>query len=787
MIATVRLAIDLQALQIDGIADRGIGRYIAGHTAALARAGRVAAGLLAPELPPPAGLPVEVATSGLACWDSVAELRRLLAEGGPIAHHVPAPFLHTGPLDPSVLVVVPHWSAAGVARVVTLHDLIPLRDPDRYLPTEAHRQRYRSRAGWVAGADLILTNSQYTRREAVELLDCDPTRVVTVGAGVSPFFTPGDGTDDELFHYWLAAVEDRPFVLTIGGSDARKGTERLVESLGLVVAGGLDVCLVVVGDLTGPWRSRLSEAARRAGVEDRLVMTGAVGDDLLRACYRRAAVTVTPSLMEGFGLPVLESAACGTPALASATTALVEVAATALATFDPTDSEAVAQAISDLLGDDDRRTTVLDAQRQLATGSTWDAVAQRTATALDELGRSLPAAAWELPPLRRRVAFVGPLPPAGGGIGLYNARLLQAAPADMAVDAVTAMVAAPDLPAGMGHVPADAFGLEARPSSYDAVVYTLGNSHGHLATVELALRYPGWLWLHEVRLPALAVTALADADDDDFTSKLTWLVERSYPGRAPVGATRRAGRSVLDLVTAGVGLVPLLAEGCRGLLVNSEVARRLVELDLTPLAHHPPIHVLPPACPATDLSLSPSGRAAAGDGGPVVVAFGVVSMAKRPDLLVDAAALAGCRVAFVGPCPPILAQVIGDRARARGVSEQITVTGAVDESAWRGWLGRATLAVQLRESASGETSAAVLESLAAGVPVLTNLATAAEYGEGTVALVASAEPVVVAERLRALLDNRQERQSLSESGLVFARAHPFDRLADTLLSLVTSG
>ncbi len=249
-------------------------------------------------------------------------------------------------------------------------------------------------------------------------------------------------------------------------------------------------------------------------------------------------------------------------------------------------------------------------------------------------------------------------------------------------------------------------------------------------------------------------------------------MERSYPGRAPVGAARRAGRSVLDLVTAGVGFVPLLTERCRGLLVNSEVARRLVELDLAPLAHHPPIHVLPPACPP----VRPAGRPdAAGGSRPsddLVVAFGVVSMAKRPDLLVDAAALAGCRVAFVGPCPPILVQVIGDRARARGVTDRITVTGAVDETAWRDWLARASLAVQLRDSASGETSAAVLEALASGVPVVSNLATAAEYGDGTVSLVPSADADVVAERIGALLHDADARRSLSDAGLAFAAGPP---------------
>jgi glycosyltransferase involved in cell wall biosynthesis len=779
---TVRLAIDLQALQIDGFADRGIGRYIAGATGALIRRQRVAAALLAPELPPPSGLPVEVVAAGLARWDSIEDMRRLLDGGGPIAHHVPAPFLHCGPTDPSVLVTVPHWADAGVPRVITLHDLIPLRHPERYLPTAAHLARYRHRAAWVATADLILTNSDYTRHEAIELLECDPARVVTVGAGVSPFFTPADHTDQELFDYWLPALGARPFVLTVGGSDARKGMERLVEAVGRVRRLGCDLDLLVVGALTDAWRRRLADVARASGMAERLTVAGPVGDELLRACYRRAAMTVTPSLAEGFGLPVLESAACGTPALASDTTALAEVAATPLATFDPTDTDAVAQAIIDLLSDDERRTTVLTAQRDLASLSTWDAVARRTVAALDELGRFLPGADWGTPSLPRRLALVGHLPPIGGGIGLFNARLLRAAPATVVIDAVTPLVAPPELPLGMGHIPADAFGIDARPASYDAIVYTLGNSEGHLPTIELALRYPGWLWLHEVRLPAIAVTALAGDTDEEFARHLAWLVERSYPGRAPTGAARRAGRSVLDLVTAGVGLLPLLTERCRGVLVNSEVARGLVEIDLAPLAHHPPIHVLPPPCPP----VSASARSGSAGGEPVVVAFGVVSMSKRPDLLIDAAALAGCAVAFVGPCPPILVQVIGDRARYRGITDRVTVTGAVDEAGWREWLDRATLAVQLRDSATGETSGAVLESLAAGVPVVTNLATAAEYGEGTVSLLPSADPPVVAERLRALLDHPGDRDRLSEAGLAFARDHQFPALAATLVSLVTS-
>jgi glycosyltransferase involved in cell wall biosynthesis len=783
----LRLAVDLQALQIEGFADRGIGRYIAGATAALARSGRVAAALLAPELPPPSGLPVELAGTGLARWDSVGETRRLLSAEEPLAHHIPAPFLHTAPTDPSVLVTVPHWAETGVPRVVTLHDLIPLRHPEQYLPTAAHLDRYRTRAAWVGSADLILTNSEYTRTEAIDLLDCDPSAVVTVGAGVSSFFTPSDGTDNELFRFWFPGLEHRPFVLTVSGSDARKGTARLIAAVSEVVRAGVDVDLLVVGDLTSTWRDHLLGTAGAEGIEERVVLGGAVGDDLLRACYRRAVVSVMPSVAEGFGLPVLESAACGTPALASSTTALVEVAATTLATFDPTDTQSMATAIATAVTDEERRAEVLDAQRRLAGRSTWDEVARRTIAALDELAEHLPPPTSPARPLPRRLALVGPLPPAGGGIGTHNARLVEATSALVALDTVTPMLAMPDLPPGTGHIPADAFGVDSRPASYDAVVYTLGNSHGHLPTVELALKYPGWLWLHEVRLPAIAVTALSQAEPEAFAARFGWLVERAYPGRAPGAAAQRAGRSVLDLVEAGVGLVPLLAERCRGLLVNSVVARRLVELDLAPLTAHPPIHVLPPPCPPV---VDPIGERAPGRGGrgtDEVVAFGIVSMAKRPDLLVDAVALAGCRLSFVGPCPAIMAQVVGDRAEARGIADRVTVTGAVDQVTWGRRLREAALAVQLRDSGSGESSGAVLECLSAGVPVLTNLATAAEYGEGTVAHLPSAEPAVVAERIATLLEDEDQRGALSEAGLDFARRHQFPDLARALVSIVLAG
>jgi glycosyltransferase involved in cell wall biosynthesis len=350
-------------------------------------------------------------------------------------------------------------------------------------------------------------------------------------------------------------------------------------------------------------------------------------------------------------------------------------------------------------------------------------------------------------------------------------------PAGVLVDALTPGRGVPDVPPGVRHVPQPAVGADFRPASYDAAVYVLGNSDGHLPTVALALRHPGWLWLHEVRLPAVATTALSGLEDREFDARLARLLQRAYPGRAPLRAARRAGRSNLDLIAAGVGLVAPLAERCRGLLVNSEAARRLLELDLPPLAHHPPTVVLPPGCP-------PVGPPRQDSGERLVVALGVVSMSKRPDLLVDAAAQVGCRLAFVGPCLPILAQVIADRARQRGIADRVHIAGSVDDSGWQDWMGRAAMAVQLRDATGGETSAAVLEALSAGLPVVTNIPSALEYPAGTVSALTSADPMEVSEGMTALLGSPEHRLALSRAGQAFASEHQFSHVAHALLSAV---
>lgn len=460
--AGIRVALDGQALQVEGWADRGVGRYILGYAGALDRRGALATVVLDPRLPPPNGLPPEFVFSGRTGWDALPTARTVAGQGD-LVRHITAPFLHFES-DPD-LRRPDHWDLLGVRRVTLLYDLIPLRAPRHYLATAGYEGKYRRRAEWVAASDLILTISSHTRAEAIEILHCDPERVVTIGTGASGYFSPPDGTDEELFRFHFPRLGGRPFLLTVGGSDARKGGERAVAALGRLVERGYDVCLIVAGHLTEDWRRRLHETASACGVPGRVFLGGAVSDELLRAAYRRAEVTLMPSLAEGAGLPLLESAACGTPALASAGTALGDTAATGLALFDPTDIDSITECVEAVLRSPSRRARILAAQQPSAAEATWDAVATRALDAIGAMDVRSPAV---LPP---RLAVVG---------------------SDATALAVLERLAA-ESQATLDLVDSACSGADFRPAAYDRVIYLLAPGDERVAG--LAGRHPGWLWV----------------------------------------------------------------------------------------------------------------------------------------------------------------------------------------------------------------------------------------------------------------------------------------------------
>jgi glycosyltransferase involved in cell wall biosynthesis len=479
------------------------------HVRALLRRGVGEGLLLNPHLPFPRRLDQDLLTSPLLQWNTQSVLRSIAeAADGPLAY-----FLHS-PFELSLRAegdVPPHALRGDVPVLTTLYDLIPLRMADRPPWSDGRlARRYRGRVETLHHMDLVLTISEHTRRDAIELIDLDPRKVVSIGAGVSPYFRPVEPGDapDVLLQRHLPAIT-RPFAFCQSGGAPHKNTERLFEAWSRLPA---DVRashqLVITCALDAGTRARWLTAADAVGVRDEIVLTDFVREDVLRALYQQASLLVVPSLYEGFGFPAAEAMRSGTPVVTSRTSSLPEILDLPDATFDPEDADAMAAAIARSLDDEAFRAEILARAAARTSLVTWDAVAQRTIDAVDRVLGPAPDGRTELP---MRVALVGPMPPTESGIADYNARLVPALARRVEVDLFTPGAPPPrPIADGVRWLPPRALKETASPWGYDAVVYTVGNSDDHHDLYDLAQEFPGVLWMHDVRLPGLYLSYAKD-------------------------------------------------------------------------------------------------------------------------------------------------------------------------------------------------------------------------------------------------------------------------------------
>lgn len=787
-----RLILDIQATQSRVHHDRGIARFVREQARLLLRRGRVAGLLLNPHLRFPLQFDQELLASPLLRWNTATELRRIV-EGADddLAYYVMSPFESSG--WPTADLAT-HALRSDLPLVTTLYDLIPLLHPDRYLTDPAEERRYRTRTEFLERADLVLAISEHTRSDAIAHLALDPQRISTIGAGVSDFFSPADPDDDAPEALLRHALPDLrgPFVLTLTGGDRRKNTERLLDAwarVGPTVRHGRQ--LVISCRVEPTIRQAWADHAAAAGLEPAdVVFTDWITDEVLRALYRRADLFVFPPLYEGFGLPAAEALACGCPVVTSSTSSLPEVLCWPEATFDPADTAQMAATIERGLTDESFRAELLARGATRRPELTWDAVVDRTieAVASASPSNSRPDhGGAERPSLPVHLAVVGPMPPTWSGIADYNARLLPELAARCRVDVFTPLRRPPELAdLDVGWYPVKALGDHLNPHAYDAVVYTVGNSDDHHDLYELALDFPGLLWMHDVRLPGLYVTYAQDRvpapHGRDFLEER---LRRQYRRRVPfVPGPDIAVEVTTHYIGAGLGLTRELVDTSRGVLVSSELASRLLCHDQGPDAGSVPTWVVPLGAPPT------FGPRTATEGAPVVASFGLVSPVKGAEVLVRAmpavaAAHPGARLVFVGPVDDHYRAELARLVDEVGVADRVSVTGHVAAEAYAEHLTASTLGVQLRQSTNGESSAAVLDCLAAGLPVVTNVAAAAELPEGSVDLVDhEIDAAAVATHLVALLADPDRLAALGERGRRAAASWGLGAVADRLLEVV---
>lgn len=733
--------VDARALQDPGYRFRGIGQHAASLLGALRRRS-----WNGPR-------PRLIAVIDVARDELHEEHRRIFDEvtsrvspPGVGARKGPTWFLTLSPMTHDPVWARQFLEDASIYRICLFYDLIQLQYPERYLASAKARTEFLICLSWLSRYDAFAAISQFTADELVERVRVPSGKVFVSHVAVRQSLEP---VPDQQ----ALPRSERKWVVVAGGGDPRKNAECAIKaharSLKLAEAG---IKLVVFGNYPENMRAEFrSIYADHGGAVQNLQFLSHLSDQELHEVYRLGVATIVPSRAEGFSIPIIESSAAGTPALASDVCAHPELVRDPAWRFAPDDAGRLADLLDLLATDEAAWESVRLQQRDLWQGYTDRMIGQRFIEGILERQPSFAQPVAVLRKTKPKIAFLTPLPPASSGVADYSAYTLRPlkATADVFMFTQTPGARWEDGWAGLAPVS----DLKFRADRFDAIVSVVGNSDHHTEIVDYLLENGGACIAHDAR-------------------QLGFYYHLKGEQKAVDLATAEMGRPVsLSEVTTWLHHqrempVPFLSEIVKAgdpTMVHSPKTAEIIEK-----LYGKKVCVLPFAQyrDLPDNILEASGRARARRklniraDELIITTFGAASPTKGLETLVPTLALLHrwdikARLVFCGEAHKGFFQSVLDAASQAEVGSYITYFNEpVSEDTYVAYLAASDIGIQLREYFMGGLSGALNDCIAAGLPSVANehLAEAMCAPPYVSRVPDVLSPVLIAEAIIGLLD-----------------------------------
>ncbi|TPJ55412.1 glycosyltransferase [Mesorhizobium sp. B2-1-5] len=690
--------------------------------------------------------------------------------------------LFEGCVDDAVTSIGLLPNSAPVATI--LFDLIPLLNRDPYLANPAVASWYESKLDHLRRSNLLLAISKSSRREAIQWLNFSDEEAVSISAAVDNNFRPMQIEAAQEYTLRSKYRLTRPFVMYTGGIDHRKNIPALIRAFGKLPRKlRKSHQLAIVCSVEESTRAELQEMARLAGVpDDGLVLTGFIPENDLVALYNLCALFVFPSWHEGFGLPLLEAMKCGAPVIGANRSSVPEVIGFERALFDPFSVPDMAARMEEALSDADFRSALVSNAIDRAELFSWDATSCTALNSLEKLHvtRSLSAQLPATPRGRPRLAYLSPLPPSRSGIADYSAELLPELARHYEIDVIVDQPHVDDPWVNANSRVYTSAWFAENAHRYARVLYHFGNSPFHGEMFGLLKQIPGVVVLHDFFLSGIQSHL-------EFSGGVPGAWSRSLYESHGFEAVRH--RFHMNDTAETAWRYPCNFELIRdslGIIAHSHYSRQLAlehygeeaarRWSYVPLLRAP---VDLPSRSAARKRLSiPTDEF-------VTCSFGMLTATKLGDQLLTAWAasrlgrMKNSRLVFVGESPPNEFDAsLRAAIRGSGAGRRVSITGWTNRETYRDYLAAADMAVQLRGNSRGETSAAILDCLAAGLPTIVNAnGSAAELDDRAVRKVKDRfGQIELSEALDGLSESTDERERLGRQGRAYLLANHTPRL-----------
>jgi glycosyltransferase involved in cell wall biosynthesis len=666
--------------------------------------------------------------------------------------------------------------APMIPTAVVLYDLIPCLNREIYLSDPSVEAWYERKLQELRKADVLLAISEATRQDGLKYLGFTDNDIVTISTAVEGFSRQHiDGTSKATLKSRYTINGD--FVLYTGGIDHRKNIEYLIKAFSKLPRDILvNTQLVIVCSVLQVVRERFVALASGFGLPDNaVVFTGFVPEDDLVRLYNLCNLFVFPSLYEGFGLPVLEAMCCGAVVVGANTSSIPEVIGFDRALFDPSDEKAISDKIIEGLRDEAFRDAFRAHAAEQVKRFSWEETGHRTYAAM----RKIYETRSTLFPLikacdttRPRMAYISPLPPMKTGIADFSAELLPELARLYDIDLVVSGYVNFAWANGASRIVSVEY-FRSHAAQYERVLYHFGNSDFHVHMFDLSQEIPGVVVLHDFFLSG--VHHYMEANE----LRKNALMDEIYSSHSYAGIAFLAANGIDETIRKYPCCYSTLSNAL-GIISHSEFPKRLGEhffgseilstWKIAPLARSFP-----------HLSSRKEARAKLGlaDNDLLICSFGIIASTKLNHRLLDAwdrlraSGLQRIRLVFVGEANGAYGAELSSVIAKRKTDGTATITGWASQETYREYLAAADIAVQLRSTSRGETSASVLDCMAAGLPTVVNAnGSMAELPSDTVLMIPddfSDEELL--EALRVLVQSADLRTEVGRRGRQQIKTH----------------
>jgi glycosyltransferase involved in cell wall biosynthesis len=700
----------------------------------------------------------------------------------PCCDDAPAVFIDGTPMTHDTRFSVRFLGHSAFLSAAVVYDFIPLDWPG-YLPTVVSRTNYLAKMARLRNFDLFFPISEYTAWRTSELLGVSHKRIHITGASVR-------NSVYELRDRFKAVSctydGSDPYFVIVLASDARKNPEVVVKALRhLNLLYSRRVLLKVVGHYDDVYKHRLLILAGQTDNSGFLQFCPGISDEELVSLYAGATATIAPSHIEGFSLPIVEASVCGSPVIASTCAAQLELIEQPEALFQSDDANALSEKLEALLNRPSLRTALVASQAHLGAKFHEDAVGRRfwnaiSAAVKERHGVEAPFVVRKLKP---SLAFLSPFPPDRSGVARYTAMTMQAGEnlfdSDLYTDAPRPLTAEGRF--------RDIGGVSVTPllsGQYNGVISVIGNSPYHTRIFEVFERYGGPCILHDARLTKFYFHRFGADKFLRFAAEIlgrpvsmdqvsAWLEDRDLPSLFLERIVERASPLIVHTVTQ------------QALLKK----RYGVEAHVTT------------CCPTQFFSsheLTIAAKQAARQrlgirsGDFLVSSFGMVDRVKGTESCVLAVDILRSwnipvELYLVGGAGPGKADI--DRISSwYGITEYVHgYIDFVDDTIYRDFLIASDAAVQLRTYGFGQLSAALTDSISAGLPCVANsdLAKSCDAPEYVSTVPDQFSPLQIAEQLALIWERRSgEREHTADARHAYLKTHNFEYYGKRLIEVL---